>query len=96
MDWPRWEPLYWKQESLCSPWLLQMMGKRATEAAQVLIDELGLEGQLSPEQFLKEREELLDKMFPQAELLPGAGEEGSVSNECSCVHTQMQHEGVRG
>lgn len=63
-----------------------MMGKRATEAAQVLIDELGLEGQLTPEQFLKEREELLDKMFPQAELLPGAGEEGSVPNACSYAH----------
>ena len=50
-----------------------MMGKKALEAAQVLVAELGLEGQITPEQFLTEREEALDKMFPTSQLLPGAG-----------------------
>ncbi|GAB4813072.1 hypothetical protein N2152v2_000118 [Parachlorella kessleri] len=50
----------------------KMMGKKALEAAQVLVAELGLEGQITPEQFLTEREEALDKMFPTSQLLPGA------------------------
>jgi beta-phosphoglucomutase-like phosphatase (HAD superfamily) len=32
----------------------KMMGKKAIEAAQLLVDELGLAGQLSPEEFLKQ------------------------------------------
>ena len=58
--------------SLCLP-ALQMMGKKALEAAQTLVDELDLHGHITPEQFLTEREEALGSMFPTAQLLPGAG-----------------------
>ena len=50
----------------------KMMGKKALEAAQVLINETDLHGQLTAEQFLKQREEILDKLFPTSELMPGA------------------------
>lgn len=40
--------------------------------AQVLIDDLQLEGQLTPEDFVAQREEELDRMFPTAQLMPGA------------------------
>jgi hypothetical protein len=36
-----------------------------------LIDELQLHGQISPEEFIKQREAQLDKLFPTAELMPG-------------------------
>eukprot|EP01024_Parvocaulis_polyphysoides_P041715 TRINITY_DN38288_c0_g1_i2.p2 TRINITY_DN38288_c0_g1~~TRINITY_DN38288_c0_g1_i2.p2 ORF type:complete len:237 (+),score=29.42 TRINITY_DN38288_c0_g1_i2:32-712(+) len=49
----------------------KMMGRKALEAGQILIDELGLDGQLSAEQFIKEREVLLDQHFPDCQLLPG-------------------------
>lgn len=48
-----------------------MMGKKALDAAKILIEETGLLGRLTPEEFLKEREAKLDELFPQAELLPG-------------------------
>lgn len=51
----------------------KMMGKKALEAARTLVDELGLHGTISPEDFLREREEALDKLFPTSQLLPGAG-----------------------
>jgi hypothetical protein len=38
----------------------------------VLIDELGLEGQLTAQDFLSQREALLDALFPTAQLMPGA------------------------
>jgi pseudouridine-5'-monophosphatase len=38
-----------------------MMGRKALEAAQILVDELGLVGQITPEQFRKEREEVGDQ-----------------------------------
>jgi (DL)-glycerol-3-phosphatase len=50
----------------------KMMGQKALPAAQTLVSELGLEGQLTPEDFVKEREEMLQTMFPEAKLLPGA------------------------
>jgi hypothetical protein len=50
-----------------------MMGKKAIEAARLLVDELGLHSQITPEDFLREREEALDTMFPTSQLLPGAG-----------------------
>ncbi len=31
----------------------------------------GLAGQLTPEEFVREREAMLDEMFPQSELMPG-------------------------
>lgn len=39
---------------------------------QVLIDDMQLHGQITAEEFLKQREEQLDKLFPTAQLLPGA------------------------
>lgn len=38
---------------------------------QVLIDELQLHDQISAEEFLRQREEQLDKLFPTAQLMPG-------------------------
>ncbi|MQL90099.1 hypothetical protein Taro_022681 [Colocasia esculenta] len=49
----------------------KMMGKKAIEAARVFIDEMGLEGLLTPEGFLEEREDMLQELFPTAELMPG-------------------------
>ncbi|MQM06941.1 hypothetical protein Taro_039782 [Colocasia esculenta] len=48
----------------------KMMGKKAIEAAWVFIDEMGLEGLLTPEGFLEEREDMLQELFPIAELMP--------------------------
>ncbi len=39
---------------------------------QVFVEDTGLTGQLTPEQFLSEREAALDEMFPQSTLMPGA------------------------
>lgn len=47
------------------------MGRKALEAAQILVDDLELEGKLTAEAFIKEREELLDELFAKAALLPG-------------------------
>lgn len=49
----------------------KMMGQKALPAAQTMVTELGLEGQLQPEDFVKEREDMLHSMFPEAKLLPG-------------------------
>lgn len=49
----------------------KMIGKKALEAGQILVKELGLEGVLTPEEFVEERETMLESMFPNAELLPG-------------------------
>lgn len=48
-----------------------MMGQKALPAAQTMVAELGLEGKLQPADFVKEREEMLHTMFPEAKLLPG-------------------------
>eukprot|EP00897_Mesotaenium_endlicherianum_P001482 jgi/Mesen1/1361/ME000013S00853 len=50
----------------------KMMGKKAMEAAQVLVEEMQLEGQLTPEEFLHEREAMLGDLFPNSETMPGA------------------------
>lgn len=49
----------------------KMMGKKATEAAQIFIKETGLTGLLTPAEFLEEREEMLQKLFPTCEKMPG-------------------------
>eukprot|EP00249_Psilotum_nudum_P006769 c20040_g1_i2 orf=430-984(+) len=49
-----------------------MMGKTALDAAETFVKELGLEGLLSPEDFLRQREEMLFAMLPESELMPGA------------------------
>jgi hypothetical protein len=38
---------------------------------QVLIDDLQLHGQLTAQQFLQQREEILDRLFPNSPLMPG-------------------------
>ena len=35
-----------------------MMGRKALEAAQILVDDLQLEGKITAEEFLKEREQV--------------------------------------
>lgn len=49
----------------------KMMGQKALPAAQTMVAELGLEGHLIPEDFVKEREEMLHKLFPSCQLMPG-------------------------
>ena len=51
-----------------------MMGKKALDAARILVEDAGLQGRLTPEEFLREREAKLDLLFPTAELMPGASE----------------------
>ncbi|KAL6784428.1 hypothetical protein ACKKBF_B01750 [Auxenochlorella protothecoides x Auxenochlorella symbiontica] len=50
----------------------KLLGLKAIEAARLSISELGLKGQLEPEEFLEKREAALDLLFPSSELLPGA------------------------
>lgn len=50
----------------------KMMGKKALDAAEVLVSELGLEGELTPEEFVEARESILDELFPTAAAMPGA------------------------
>ncbi|XP_042476490.1 (DL)-glycerol-3-phosphatase 2-like [Macadamia integrifolia] len=49
----------------------KMMGLKALEAAKVFVDETGISS-LTPEQFLEEREQMLEGLFPTSELMPGA------------------------
>jgi len=51
--------------------MAKMMGRKALEAVEIMIDELELRGRISAEEFLAEREKLLDKLFPEAKLMPG-------------------------
>lgn len=50
----------------------KQMGKKAIESCQIFVDELGLQGQLTAEQLLIDREAALDELFPTAQLMPGA------------------------
>jgi pseudouridine-5'-monophosphatase len=49
----------------------KMMGKKALEAAQILVDDLGLQGKITAEEFVTEREKKLDVLFANSSLLPG-------------------------
>ncbi|KAG8046826.1 hypothetical protein GUJ93_ZPchr0008g12855 [Zizania palustris] len=49
----------------------KMMGKKATESARIFVDECGLAGLLTPEQFLEERESMLQELFPSCAVMPG-------------------------
>lgn len=44
---------------------------KAIEAAKVFVVETGISDSLTPEQFLVEREEMLQSLFPTSELMPG-------------------------
>ncbi|XP_009780144.1 (DL)-glycerol-3-phosphatase 2 isoform X1 [Nicotiana tabacum] len=50
----------------------KMMGKKAIEAARVFVEETGISDSLTAEDFLVEREEMLQKMFPTSDLMPGS------------------------
>jgi len=50
---------------------VKMMGKKSMESARILVEECNLEGILSPEAFLKQREEMLHALFPSTKLMPG-------------------------
>ncbi|KAM3207712.1 hypothetical protein ACQJBY_062771 [Aegilops geniculata] len=50
----------------------RMMGKKAAEAARIFVDEYGLAGLLTPEQFLEQRESMLQELFPSCTVMPGA------------------------
>lgn len=50
----------------------KIMGKKTLEAAQILIDDSGLQGVLSPAEFVAKRDVILENLFPTSELLPGA------------------------
>lgn len=48
-----------------------MMGRKDLEAAQVMVDHYGLKDKLDPSTFVRDREALLDEMFPLCDLMPG-------------------------
>ncbi|RZC75168.1 hypothetical protein C5167_050647 [Papaver somniferum] len=50
----------------------KMMGKKATEAAKMFVEENGISDLLTAEQFLINREDMLLNLFPTSELMPGA------------------------
>ncbi|XP_076898716.1 (DL)-glycerol-3-phosphatase 2-like [Bidens hawaiensis] len=50
----------------------KMLGKKAIEAARVFVEETGISDSLTAEDFLIERESMLEEMFPTSELMPGA------------------------
>lgn len=49
----------------------KMIGKKAIEAVRVFVEETGISDSLTAEDFLVEREEMLQKMFPTSDLMPG-------------------------
>ncbi|TRY63961.1 hypothetical protein TCAL_00315 [Tigriopus californicus] len=49
----------------------KIMGRKSLDAANVMIDHYGLKGRLDPEEFIREREEILDQMFPKSEIMAG-------------------------
>lgn len=49
----------------------KMLGRRAIEAAKIFVEESGISDSLSADQFLIEREDMLQKLFPTSELMPG-------------------------
>lgn len=49
----------------------KMMGMKAIESARVFVEESGISDSLSAEDFLVEREDMLQSLFPQSELMPG-------------------------
>lgn len=48
-----------------------MMGRKALDSAKIMIEHYKLEGQLDPEEFIREREAILDQLFPDCDLMPG-------------------------
>ncbi|ESQ54717.1 hypothetical protein EUTSA_v10025858mg [Eutrema salsugineum] len=50
----------------------KMMGRKAIEAATLFVEECGISDSLSPEEFIVERESMLQDLFPTSDLMPGA------------------------
>ncbi len=48
----------------------RMIGKKSTDSARIFVESLGLP--VAPEEYLKERESLLNHLLPQAQSMPGA------------------------
>jgi len=49
----------------------KMMGKKAIESARIFVEETGISDSLSAEDFLVEREAMLQSLFPTSDLMPG-------------------------
>mmetsp|Transcript_43399 Transcript_43399/g.92953 ORF Transcript_43399/g.92953 Transcript_43399/m.92953 type:complete len:424 (-) Transcript_43399:116-1387(-) len=49
----------------------KMMGRKALDSAQIMIEELQLQGKLEAQAFVDEREKILDKLFAESALMPG-------------------------
>ncbi|MCO5595867.1 hypothetical protein L7F22_049918 [Adiantum nelumboides] len=49
----------------------KMMGKKALEVGKIFVSESGLDGILTLEDFISQREIMLHSLFPDSELLPG-------------------------
>ncbi|KAJ6296002.1 hypothetical protein OIU76_026811 [Salix suchowensis] len=49
----------------------KMMGKKAMESARIFVEETGISDSLSAENFLVEREAMLQNLFPTSDLMPG-------------------------
>ncbi|KFK29093.1 hypothetical protein AALP_AA7G087900 [Arabis alpina] len=50
----------------------KMMGRKAIEAATLFVEECGISDSLSPQNFILERESMLQDLFPTSDLMPGA------------------------
>jgi hypothetical protein len=49
----------------------KMMGKKALEAGKIFVQETGLDGILSPKDFIERQGTMLHDMFPESDLMPG-------------------------
>ncbi|TVU42151.1 hypothetical protein EJB05_08543 [Eragrostis curvula] len=49
----------------------KMMGKTTAESTRIFFKECGLDGLLTPEEFLKERESMLQELLPTCSPMPG-------------------------
>ena len=86
------EPFYTKAHQILAArygkvfdWTVKsrMIGLRAEDSAHVIIQALQLP--LSVTEYLEERKHLLEKMFPQAEAMPGA-----VRYPCICIRPEFR------
>ena len=67
----------------------KMMGKKAIESARVFVEETGISDSLSAEDFLVEREEMLQKLFPTSELMPGIGCQSIISHVYFSISSEL-------
>ena len=49
----------------------KMMGQKALASAEIFVEDLQLQGQLTPQEFLQQRDAALKVLFPTAEFMPG-------------------------